>query len=126
MFYLTEFKEFGYHKIIILSCVLATDKVFQLHSNILINNNTSFDTYYSYVEKELSNYNNLLYGYHNEVIVAYKVKVWNMNNHRNTQIKHTHNIYHSNIRSFSTSSILNRNWYTGLIKPISLYNKKDN
>ena len=38
-----------------------------------------------------------------------------MDNHRNTQIKHTHNIYKSNVRSFSTSSVLNKNWYSSLI-----------
>ena len=123
LFNLPEFKQFGYDKILILSCELANGQSFQIHSNILINNNTSFDNYYILVEKELSNLDNLLYGYNNEVIINYKVKVWNMDNHRNTQIKHTHNIYKSNVRSFSTSSILNRNWYTGLIKPISLYNK---
>ena len=123
LFNLPEFKQFGYDKILILSCELANGQSFQIHSNILINNNTSFDNYYILVEKELSNLDNLLYGYNNEVIINYKVKVWNMDNHRNTQIKHTHNIYKSNVRSFSTSSVLNRNWYTGLIKPISLYNK---
>ena len=129
LFNLPEFKQFGYDKILILSCSLASGQIYNLHSNILINNNTSFDTYYNTLEKELTNYNNLQYGYHNEAIINYKVKVWNVDNKKNLIIKKTHNTYSSfnktgQVRMFNNSSVLNRNWYTGLIKPISLYNNK--
>jgi hypothetical protein len=128
LFNLPEFKQFGYDKILILSCSLASGQIYNLHSNILINNDTSFDTYYNTLEKELTNYNNLQYGYHNEAIINYKVKVWNVDNKKNLIIKKTHNTYSSfnkigQVRMFNNSSVLNRNWYTGLIKPISLYNK---
>src|ERR1700753_2047068 len=129
LFNLPEFKQFGYDKILILSCSLASGQIYNLHSNILINNDTSFDTYYNTLEKELTNYNNLQYGYHNEAIINYKVKVWNVDNKKNLIIKKTHNTYSSfnktgQVRMFNNSSVLNRNWYTGLIKPISLYNNK--
>lgn len=123
-----EFLNFGYNKIIILSCLLANDQVVQLHSNILINNDTSFETYYNEMRNKIDNYDNLMYGYHNETVISYTVKVWNMDNYKNVNIKQNHNIYSKlervNYRTFSTSAILNRNWYTGLIKPISLHNNK--
>jgi hypothetical protein len=37
-----EFIDFGFQKIIILSAVLVSNKEYNLHSNILIDNNTSF------------------------------------------------------------------------------------
>lgn len=60
-----EFIKFGYHKIIILSVVLVSDKEHSLHSNILINNYTSFEEYYNILKNELDRYNNLAHGYHN-------------------------------------------------------------
>ena len=136
-----EFINFGFQKIIILSVTLATNKEYNLHSNILIDNDTSFEDYYLFVSKELNNYNNLQYGYHNEEILRYNVLCWNVDNEKNLKIKQTHNallakgvnpkikkIYVNNgfqtIRTFSTTSVLNKNWFKGLIKPISLLNKK--
>ena len=142
-----EFKFLGFQKIIILSCVLENNKECNLHSNILIDNDTSFEEYYSYTSKELSNYNNLLYGYNNENVNRYIIKVWNVDNDKNLKIKQTFNAiknlnsYNSavkakyfriykkhatrNVRLFSTSIVLNnKHWSKGLISPISLLNKK--
>ena len=133
-----EFINFGYQKIIILSAVLATNQEYNLHSNILIDNETTFEQYYKEVSNELSNYNNLQYGYHNELIVRFVVLCWNVDNDRNLNIKQTHNaitglrsknnnkLLNNNpqsIRTFTTSAVLSK-WYKGLINPISVYNKK--
>jgi|SRR5580692_1309675 len=135
-----DFIDFGFQKIIILSVVLGNNNEHNLHSNILIENNTTFDDYYLFVSKELSKYNNLQYGYHNQEILRYVVMCWNVDNHKNLKIKQTYNavlardvnpkikqLYANNnlqsIRTFSSSAVLSK-WYKGLIKPISLFNKK--
>ena len=134
-----EFINFGYNKIIILSAVIATNQEYNLHCNILINNDTTFEQYYDEVVNDLSNYNNLEYGYHNEEILRYVVLCWNVDNEKNVNIKQTYNAVtglkpkikksnsnphpSDNIRSFTSSSVLSK-WYKGLINPISVYNKK--
>lgn len=132
-----DFNNFGFHKIIILSVTLSNNREYNVHSNILIDNNTTFEDYFLFVSKDLSNYNNLEYGYHNEEILKYNVLCWNVDDKKNSKIKQTHNtllvkgvsprinkIGYQNIRSFTTSPVINRYWYKGLIKPISLFNKK--
>jgi len=123
-----SFLNFGFQKIIILSVVLLSESEHNLHSNILISNDTTFKEYYSTISHELANYNNLQYGYHNEAISRYVVLAWNVDNAKNLLIKQT---YSTNkltksplglSRSYSTLST--RKWYKGLINPISLYNKK--
>jgi hypothetical protein len=104
----------GFQKIIILSVVLATDKEYNLHSNILINNNTTFKEYYSTISHELNRYNNLQYGYHNELISRYVMLTWNVDNKQNMLIKQTHKPSLNGRRSYST--VANK-WYKGLITP---------
>jgi len=130
-----EFIAFGYSKIIILSCVLEDFKEVNLHSNVLINNDTSFTEYYTEISNDLSGYNNLEYGYQNLNIITFTVKVWNCDNLQNLNIKMTHNsitmvrnvdsnkkinTQNLNIRNYSTNV---KHWSKGLITPISLFNK---
>jgi hypothetical protein len=135
-----DFITFGYHKIIILSVTISNNREYNIHSNTLIANDTTFEDYYLFVSNELSNYNNLQYGYHNEEILKYNVLCWNVDDVKNSKIKQTHNTLlakgvnpriknikkmgNQTIRTFSTSSLNLRAWYKGLIKPISLFNKK--
>jgi hypothetical protein len=138
-----DFIEFGFKKIIILSCTLESGKEYNLHCNILLTNDTTFEDYYSYVKKDLNNYNNLQHGYHNESVLRYNVLCWNVDNLQNLKIKQTYNAlelktipkkYRNSFKdqgmiierkSFSTSAaISSKNWYKGLIKPLSLVNKK--
>ena len=86
-----EFINFGYNKIIILSGVIASNQEYNLHCNILVNNDTTFESYYDEVVNDLSNYNNLEYGYHNEEILKYIVLCWNVDHHKNVNIKQTYN-----------------------------------
>jgi hypothetical protein len=83
----SEFIAFGFQKIIILSVILSSNKEHNLHSNILVDNETTFDDYYSFVYNELDKYNTLQYGYHNEEIVRYVIKAWNVDNKKNLKIK---------------------------------------
>jgi hypothetical protein len=85
-----EFTEFGFNKIIILSAVLATNQEHNLHSNILINNNTTFEEYYNLVSQDLNKYNNLQYGYHNELIIRFVMLCWNADHLKNVNIKQTY------------------------------------
>lgn len=125
-----EFLKFGNQKIIILSVVLLTESEHNLHSNILINNDTTFEEYHSTISHELANYNNLQYGYHNEAISRYVVLAWNVDNAKNLLIKQTYtkNKLTKTTSAYGTASsystLNTRKWYKGLINPISLYNKK--
>jgi hypothetical protein len=128
-----EFLTFGFQKIIILSVVLLSESEHNIHSNILIDNDTPFIDYYNEISKDLSKYNNLQYGYHNETISRYVMLAWNVDNEKNLLIKQTYTTNKLNklnklnntplsVRSYST--LTNRKWFKGLINPISLYNKK--
>jgi len=123
-----DFLNFGYQKIIILSVVLLSESEHNLHSNILINNDTTFGEYYSTISHELSKYNNLQYGYHNEAISRYVILAWNVENAKNLLIKQTYTTTKLTktplTLSRSYSTINTKKWYKGLINPISLYNKK--
>jgi hypothetical protein len=85
-----EFLNFGNQKIIILSVVLLSETEHNLHSNVLINNDTTFEEYYSTISHELVKYNNLQYGYHNEAISRYVMLAWNVDNAKNLLIKQTY------------------------------------
>lgn len=86
-----EFIDFGYQKIVILSCTLNDNRTYNLHSNIVICNDTTFEDYYLFIEKDLTNYFNLEYGYNFETIVRFNYKVWNADDMRNLKIKQTKN-----------------------------------
>lgn len=107
-----EFRSFGYRKIIILSCVLEDFKECNLHSNVLIDNDTSFADYYNEILNDLSGYNNLEYGYNNLNIIRYTVKVWNCSNLNNLNIKMTHSAITMvrNKESYNKFSTDRRNW----------------
>jgi hypothetical protein len=129
-----DFLNFGFQKIIILSVVLVSDSEHNLHSNILINNDTTFNEYHSTISHELDKYNNLQYGYHNESISRYVMLAWNVDNKKNLLIKQTYTTNKltkspsvgsnsgSRVRNYSTLNT--KKWFKGLITPISLYNKK--
>jgi len=134
-----EFINFGFQKIIILTCMLDDYKEYNLHSNVLINNDTTFTEYYNEISNDLSGYHNLEYGYHNLNIVRYTVKVWDCSNLNNLNIKITHNTITmeplknqiiqpmpntiNQRRSYSTKVNYKKTWFKGIISPISLFNK---
>jgi hypothetical protein len=148
-----QFIEFGFNKIIILSVTLESEQEYNLHCNILINNDTTLclwqEQYYEYVSPQLSNYHNLQYGYHNEAVLRYNMLTWNADDLKNKKIKQTINTLNTKVRirnrmsnyisteigynevfnqkrSFSTNNKTNKlkTWYKGLINPISILNKK--
>ena len=134
-----EFINFGFQKIIILTCMLDDFKEYNLHSNVLINNDTTFTEYYNEISNDLSGYYNLEYGYQNLNIIRYTVKVWDCSNLNNLNIKMTHNaitmektsnsiaksnLNNKNIRTYSTKATSNKPWFKGIIPPLSLFNKK--
>jgi hypothetical protein len=127
-----EFKAFGYRKIIILTCTLEDFKEFNIHSNVLIDNDTPFVDYYNSILNDLTAYNNLEYGYHNLNIVTYTIKAWNCSNLNNLNIKITHNSismsrnldsYNKSLQTRSYSTSTAKHWSKGLITPLSLVNK---
>ena len=135
-----EFRGFGYQKIIILSCVLEDYKEVNLHSNVLIDNDTPFTDYYNEISNDLTSYNNLEYGYNNLSIIRFTIKAWNCSNLNNLNIKITHNSItlartmdsHTKFRADKLNSLsqINRSystkakhWSKGLITPLSLVNK---
>jgi hypothetical protein len=79
---------FGFNKVIITSSVINHNE-FSFHLNVLITNNTTFDEYYN----QVIDYIDLYYDSGNSnginIIPAFKVKVWNMDNYLNKSIKFT-------------------------------------
>jgi len=82
----SRFIEFGYNKIIILSAVINGQE-YSYHHNVLINNLTSFQTYWNSVKDSIKG--NFGEGYGVSVISLLKVKVWNGDELKNKHIKIT-------------------------------------
>ena len=87
----TEFLEFGFNKIIILSVTLESEQENNLHCNVLVNNDTTFEQYYESVSKDLTKYQTLKYGYNDEEIIRFNMLVWNVDHLKNKKIKQTIN-----------------------------------
>ena len=100
------FINFGNIKSIILSAVMHKEMKgeYNLHHNVLIDSTTTFNQYYNEVGNIVNS--KLDHGYSIEVIEYYKVKVWNLDLMKNSQIKLSNKgkIDFLGYRSFSTSS----------------------
>ena len=144
-----EYKNFGNFKIAILSCVLQNDKEYNLHPNIVINNDTTFDEYYKIINDNMDMYVKLHYGYNNESIARFNLTLWNADDKRNLKIKQSLNTIsyttkdisqnpnkslfnNINRKSYSTKATNwiprfaegRKHWSAGVINPLSLYNIK--
>ena len=79
-----RFKNFGENKTIITTAYIDGDD-FAYHPNVLITNKTTFEEYYNYVERFITeNYED---GYPCNVIPRFRVRVWNMDHLANKTIK---------------------------------------
>lgn len=80
------FKNFGFHKVIIVSALLDGHES-NYHHNILITNNTTFEQYYNKVKDIIvTHFDN---GYQLDVVQGFKIIVWNMDSLANKNIKIT-------------------------------------
>ena len=78
-----QFKEFGSKKIVITSAVRGSQK-WSVHHNVLITKTTTFQDYYAQVQETFETH---VHGYNlEEIIVLYRVKVWNLDHAKNAQI----------------------------------------
>jgi hypothetical protein len=109
------FKNFGFHKVIIVSALLDGHES-NYHHNILITNNTTFDEYYNKVKDIIAtHFDN---GYQLDVVEGFKILVWNMDSLANKNIKITSSTiknykpgvqgHKTQIRGFHTSNLLNK------------------
>jgi hypothetical protein len=114
-----EFLEFGFNKIIILSVTLESEQENNLHSNVLVNNDTIFEQYYESISKDLTKYQTLKYGYNDEDIIRFNMLVWNVDHLKNTKIKQTINAFEVQDRinkladDYLTGKIANKATYVG-------------
>lgn len=87
-----DFLNWGKNKIFIVTAI-SEETEFNFHHNILVNNNTDFSTYYNLVKDHI----NSMYSdkdkrhYIKEEIPLFSIIVWNMDLHRNKEIKITKN-----------------------------------
>jgi hypothetical protein len=96
-----KFLEFGSKKIIITTALINGTE-FNFHHNVLINNNTSFMEYYYKVKDIVQE--NYVDGYPIDVIPIFHVRVWNMDNINNINIKgniknNQKRYYHTNAKN---------------------------
>jgi len=84
----SDFKAFGRRKTLIIQALINGEEK-SFHENVLINNQTNFKNYWNLVKDLIvTNYDE---GYPLEVINEFKVRIWNMNNIKNKNIKLTRN-----------------------------------
>jgi hypothetical protein len=114
-----EFISFGEHKIIILFASNPNGTQFTIHHNILVNNYTTFETYYSIIEPKLQ------YFYDSEeyelnIQTLLDMTVWNMDHLSNKEIKVSSRAL--NRRMFSTSCVAQKTFKSPTIAPIPVEN----
>ena len=85
VFNLESFKNFGENKIMIISAY-NDETEFNYHPNILINNSTTFENYYSAIKEFISDRE---YSYGASVVFVLTVRIWNVDNLKNRKIKVT-------------------------------------
>lgn len=83
-----SFKEFGFNKIIIITA-FVDGLIFQFHHNVLITNDTTFDQYLESVKDIINDHYTEGSTAGIEVIPAFEVLVWNVDNLTNKHIKIT-------------------------------------
>nr|YP_009344391.1 hypothetical protein [Pleurotus eryngii]APT42206.1 hypothetical protein [Pleurotus eryngii] len=84
-----KFRDFGFYKIIIITAIVNSGE-YNLHHNVLITNNTSFEDYYDQVKDVIHNHYGKREGiYMSRSVPLFKVFVWNMDSYRNKHIKLT-------------------------------------
>lgn len=88
-----KFISFGQKKVIITSALIDGSE-FSYHHNVLLSNNTTYLKYYNSVIDSVNKYFDE--GYPVDVIPAFKIRVWNMDNLANRNIKITRNTISNN------------------------------
>jgi hypothetical protein len=81
-----RFINFGFNKVIITSGVIHSSE-YSFHHNVLLTNKTTFNEYYNQVIDYIDLHYDLDNNFGLDVIPAFKVKVWNMDNYLNKKIK---------------------------------------
>ena len=96
-----KFISFGNKKVIITSALIDGSE-FNYHQNVLLSNNTTYLRYYNSVIDSVNKYFDE--GYPVDVIPAFKIRVWNVDNLANRNIKITRNTISNNKMDIFTSA----------------------
>ena len=114
-----RFTSFGFNKVIITSAIVYGQE-YSFHHNVLLSNNTTFNSYYdeviNFIEKHYDDYYAESSPGPVDIIPTLKVKVWNMDNLKNKKIKITRDA--RIVRGYSTLAIQKRGYATNAIKPL--------
>ena len=109
-----DFLSFGEKKVIITSSLIDKSE-FSFHHNVLLTNKTSLDNYYNSIIDNVELY--LDQGYPVDIIPTFKVRVWNMDDLANKNIKITKditlnkNINKNGIRKFHSTNTPYTNYF---------------
>ena len=126
-----KFLEFGSKKVIITTALINGSE-FSFHHNVLITNNTSFIEYYYKVKDIIQE--NYIDGYPINVIPTFHVRVWNMDNPKNVNIKTNSNYkpklqrnYYTKAKNFNNyiTPFKNKNNNNDLSKPLKYLSSMD-
>lgn len=101
---------------IIVSSVID-DSEFNFHHNVLISNDSTFEDYYNAIK----NIVNMHYehGYPVDIIQSFKIRVWNIDNLENKNIKLTSSAINNKLQHNTNKSIIKRSYYNkATIKPL--------
>lgn len=117
-----EFLNFGVRKIIIVSAITSTGEL-MLHRNVLIDNNTTFEEYYSKIKDDIVKFSDPGYNHSGEIYTTFRAKIWNVDLYANTKIKRSLSTLNMSKRSYSTLGSLAQDKttnfkITGYINPL--------
>lgn len=114
------YNNFGENKALMLIGILENNSEYSIHHNIYLNSNSNYKDYYNQVKDSLSSgYEEENNGYRRDFIPYFKVRIWNLDNNLNNNIKLSIQSKNkvktiNNIRSYSTINN-NRNYIKPLI-----------
>lgn len=102
-----NYSSFGRNKALMLIGILENSSEYSLHHNIYLNSNSNYKDYYNQVKENLElGYEEV--GYRNDFIPYFKVRIWNLDNYLNNNIKLNNKINTNNIgvvkRCYSTKA----------------------
>jgi hypothetical protein len=106
-----DFIDYGYNKVIIITVTTSEDFRYQLHHNIFITNDTTFEAYHSKVINIINKHYETGSSAGEDVFRFFEVLVWNMDHLKNKHIKITSDVRSILKNNKNSIQMIKRNYH---------------